>query len=286
MYLGWDIGIKNLAYCLIDYINHEFVLVDWGIINLMVHTKSNEKCTITKKNGKVCHKNASYYNKDAPEVYYCGSHYAFLKENKDTLEKINDKVLCNKCNKLATRYNSSEELYFCGKHGKNIDPKHCDTITQTKATKMPLYTLGKILYRTLDEYPEFLKAKYICIENQPANKNPTMKSIQIMLYSYFIMKSVHKLISINDIVLMSAKNKLKVYKNEYGPIDNKILSIKNKYTRYKKMAVATTHLYLNNEYSDTVWVDYFHNNKSKNDDLADAYLMTRFYISKILNLHP
>ena len=65
---------------------------------------------------------------------------------------------------------------------------------------------------------------------------------------------------------------------------NKILSIKNKYTRYKKMAVATTHLYLNNEYSDTVWVDYFHDNKSKNDDLADSYLMTRFYISKILNL--
>ena len=45
-----------------------------------------------------------------------------------------------------------------------------------------------------------------------------MKSIQIMLYSYFIMKSVHKLIGIKDIVLMSAKNKLKVYKNEYGPL--------------------------------------------------------------------
>ena len=63
-----------------------------------------------------------------------------------------------------------------------------------------------------------------------------------------------------------------------------ILSIKNKYARYKKMAVATTHLYLNNEYSDTTWLPYFHNNKSKNDDLADAYLMTRFYINKILNL--
>ena len=46
MYLGWDIGIKNLAYCLMDYIDNKFVIIDWGIINLMVHTKSNDKCTI------------------------------------------------------------------------------------------------------------------------------------------------------------------------------------------------------------------------------------------------
>ena len=34
MYLSWDIGIKNLAYCLMDFKN-AFEMIDWGIINLL-----------------------------------------------------------------------------------------------------------------------------------------------------------------------------------------------------------------------------------------------------------
>ena len=50
--------------------------------------------------------------------------------------------------------------------------------------------LGQILFKKLDEYKSFQKAEYIIIENQPVLKNPTMKSIQMMLYSYFLKKNI------------------------------------------------------------------------------------------------
>ena len=46
----------------------------------------------------------------------------------------------------------------------------------------------------------------VIVENQPSLKNPTMKSIQMIVYTYFLIKSDVKVEMIN------AKNKLKVYK--------------------------------------------------------------------------
>ena len=48
---------------------------------------------------------------------------------------------------------------------------------------------------------------HIIIENQPVLKNPTMKSIQIMLYSYFLLKNK----KMKSIQLVNACNKLKVF---------------------------------------------------------------------------
>jgi hypothetical protein len=43
-------------------------------------------------------------------------------------------------------------------------------------------------------------------------------------------------------------------------------------------------LYLKNEYSEA-WYDFFEkDNKTKRDDLADAYLMCRYYICRIFNI--
>lgn len=284
MYLGWDIGIKHLSYCMMDYIDNngiiEYKIIDWGIINLMTHIKEKNICTSLKKNKDCCNNTALYYNINNNNEYYCNLHYKSIK-NKSDINKITDKVLCNKCKKNASIHDVDNNIYYCGKHGKNISLLSCDKIVQGPATKMPLFTLGKILYRELDKKPELLNANYICIENQPASKNPTMKSIQMILYSYFIMKSINKQIFINEIIMMSAKNKLKIYKNEYGTIDtSNIMKTKNKYLQRKKLAIETTTIYLNNEYMDSNWRPYFLENKYKKDDLSDSYLMTRFYIAK------
>ena len=34
----------------------------------------------------------------------------------------------------------------------------------------------------------FLNVNTVCIENQPALKNPIMKSVQMIIYSYFLIK--------------------------------------------------------------------------------------------------
>ena len=42
MYIGWDIGIKNLAYCIIQNIDEQklkYKILDWNILDISVTTK-------------------------------------------------------------------------------------------------------------------------------------------------------------------------------------------------------------------------------------------------------
>ena len=71
--------------------------------------------------------------------------------------------------------------------------------------------------RKLHELPQLLDVDIVVIENQPSLKNPQMKSIQMILYSYFLI--LGKIIGngeksnsyINTIDFCSASNKLKIY---------------------------------------------------------------------------
>ncbi len=79
----------------------------------------------------------------------------------------------------------------------------------------------------LNQIPELLEVDYVFIENQPVLKNPQMKSIQMILYSYFLFYGITDgiLIQKSDIEgkieeynhkvkavdFCSASNKLKVY---------------------------------------------------------------------------
>ena len=103
----------------------------------------------------------------------------------------------------------------------------------------------------LNQIPELLEVDYVYIENQPVLKNPQMKSIQIILYSYFLFYGItdgiliqtvgedgsvveqhHKVKSVD---FCSASNKLKVYD---GPMialeDLKGLSTRKKPMKEKK----------------------------------------------------
>lgn len=293
MYLGWDVGIKNLAFCLLDKKDNKLEIVDWGIINLLVHKSPPIYCNCLKADGTVCGKRGSFYiiNEDEDNKNYCNIH---LKKEKKEWAKLNDKereekegqikewsdkwTCCkDKCSKIATRYCIKNHLYYCTKHSKETDTIK-DAINQSSAVRMPMLTLGKILYEKLDKHPKLLQAKKICIENQPVLKNPTMKSIQMMLYSYFVMRQYEGKLELHDMILMSAKNKLKVYKDQYGELPKKIVSMRDKYRRNKMMAIEHTRLFVENEH-DEEWRE-FYNEHDKKDDLADAYLMTRYFIEK------
>jgi hypothetical protein len=44
------------------------------------------------------------------------------------------------------------------------------------------------MYSIFDSKRHFLDVNEVLIENQPSLKNPTMKSVQMVLYTFFIMK--------------------------------------------------------------------------------------------------
>ncbi len=91
-----------------------------------------------------------------------------------------------------------------------------DTVEQKKNVTL----IYDNIPRKLDEKPELLdNIDRVCIENQPTLKNPTMKTIQIILFSYFLIrgKCDNKEHPIGLISFISATNKLKVYNGP--PID-------------------------------------------------------------------
>jgi len=68
--LSFDVGIKNMAYCLLEMDSSNISIIDWSIINLMDETSSHI-CTISQKNGKTCKSKAKFMLNNN---YYCEKH--------------------------------------------------------------------------------------------------------------------------------------------------------------------------------------------------------------------
>jgi hypothetical protein len=136
--------------------------------------------------------------------------------------------------------------------------------------KPTIHYLTRNIIKLFDEIPLFLECNKVVIENQPCMKNPVMKSIQMIVYSYFAIRGVTDNKTTSEIVLMSASNKMKVY--DGPPIE---LAVKSKYTRNKKLAILHTQYIL----KDVEKLEFFNTHKKK-DDLADAYLQGLFYIKR------
>jgi len=167
--------------------------------------------------------------------------------------------------------------------------------------------------RKLHEIPQLLDVDLVVIENQPSLKNPQMKSIQMILYSYFLI--LGKVIGnettksyIDKIDFCSASNKLKIYdgpvivleekksrkkkneqqnveqqnveqqnvEDENKPIKKKASSVK--YADKKKLAIEHAKYFIQ-KYSPQ-HIDFFNDHKKK-DDLSDSFLQGLYYIKNL-----
>ena len=70
--LSFDVGIKNLAYCLVEFENDNNKILDWGVINMMdKFTSASLKCSVSKK-GSLCGSEAvNYVNIDDKQLGFC-----------------------------------------------------------------------------------------------------------------------------------------------------------------------------------------------------------------------
>ena len=60
-FISFDVGIKNMAYCVFDCSGSENLpcIIDWNVLNLM--DKEDEYyCNATTKSGKICNKKGKY----------------------------------------------------------------------------------------------------------------------------------------------------------------------------------------------------------------------------------
>tara|TARA_B100001094_G_scaffold95220_2_gene91203 strand:+ start:14271 stop:14927 length:657 start_codon:yes stop_codon:yes gene_type:complete len=186
---------------------------------------------------------------------------------------LNENPICDvnlrkKCEKQSTYIVSGNETvkYCCTAHSGKFKKK------KKLNANHDILKISQLCVSRLREL-DLKDIKYVLIENQPALKNPVMKSIQMIIYTFFVIEGVmNNESTIEKIHMVNARNKLKVYK---GP---KIeCNKKGKYAQNKYLSVEYTKIMIQGE--DEKYCELFTQSKKK-DDLADSYLQGIYWIEK------
>lgn len=268
-----DVGIKNLAYCIIDIdtsTNNEYKIIKWDSINLC---GENMKCLLLTEKGKVCNKKATYSKNN---IDYCLTHAkktSYMVPNKELSVPSIKKMKIDNLISLAEKYH----IHL------NDDNKKKDTILKTildyislhafdiigkkSANQLDLVTIGISMKNEFDKIMPTTNIEHIIIENQISPIANRMKTIQGMIAQYFIMKGIQ------HVSFVSAMNKLKSF-----IINNE----KTEYKDRKKMSVTITGGILE-FYNNKEWLNFFKEHKKK-DDLADSFLQGLWFLQNHYNL--
>jgi hypothetical protein len=305
--ISWDVGVINLAYCIINYTDNEFKILDWNIIDLMDEVNVDITCEGKMKNGKPCESKASQcVSCDGKLHGFCRTHQSAsapliesqtLRINNSFHEVVGleSGMQCEHEGKSASQCTAkvthmhinviagqpvlpTQVTVYCKAHYKQklaLKLKEIQLLP-IKNLSAKIYPVAKIqltLIKRLDQLlPMFLShsIEQVLVENQPAFKNPKMKSISSTLFDYFMIRCIvdrplnNK---INLVRFLSPSNKLKVNK------DNTIEVTKYKLT--KKLAITyTVQLLATHEH----WLNFMQR-KSKKDDLCDSFLQGLYYLT-------
>jgi hypothetical protein len=165
------------------------------------------------------------------------------------------------------------------------------TLAEKKKDINGLNTISENLFYELDnivgsiEELKYEKIDYVLIENQPSNLNGIMKSIQLLIFSYFMLLKHWDKVNMN-VLLINASLKLQYHTFKPEPLikfdsqrTKKELK-RDKYRNNKNDGIEITKYYIKD---NKILYDYFTKHKKK-DDLADTLLQTISYIKKHNNL--
>lgn len=281
---GWDVGIKNLAYCVMDVTNNK--ILDLNIINL---TKNNIiYCTICGKKGSFYQHVFDSNTSNNKINYYCGVHKKLCNNYQETFNNLiknidtKDKCEHNNCTKYAKfNYNN---IKYCLAHkksnlNKNIKDYSLQTFTSKSCYSNDLVTLLEVMYEELNKKDIFKIVNEIYIENQPTLKNPTMKSISMGLLSYFVWKK--KDYNIKTIKFIAPSSKLKISIDNIN-IDSDLLKTIDKI----KKLLNLTNIDIDNKLviSPIIDKDYFTQNNKLDKDKTNILLKNKhtYELTKLL----
>ena len=275
--LSWDVGIKHLAYCLIDNTK----IIEWDNINLL--DDENLECYgfINSDNrNSICNKIPKFeYINGNDKYYFCSLHKNQIEKiNKNNIDIQNykgdftceilksNKNICGKCSKykIITQKNI---IHSCQLHCKQFSNKNniLKKIIKQNASKAPIEEIKINLITSLDnKINNFKDVDYVLIENQPSMKNPKMKSVAETLYCWFMIRGIidKKLINLSNIFYLSPSNKLKIDDKD---INKEIDALKDKSKKYKftkQSAIIYTNKILNFN-NEKKWIDFLDSQKKK-----------------------
>lgn len=284
--LSIDVGIKNLAYCLLHAdADGTYAILKWDVLNLCGKPPT---CNICNKPAKYTGKKMNETNTANILSHFCATHAKKsefkMPETALTLKKI-------KAMKLIQLNEIVKDFHISLPEGHNkkeqilkeviayMDKHMLTTTTSVAANSVDLVSLGIALQQTFDTelQNELATIDQIIIENQISPIANRMKTLQGMIAQYFIMRNKTK------IVFVSSANKLKGYdiEEEHAQsakqAEQEVEKDKTTYSDRKKAGVKITLAQLNEHDLFGKWIPHFKTHKKK-DDLADAFLQGIWYL--------
>ena len=231
MILSIDVGLKNLSYILIDIDSiTDFKILEWKNVDV---------------------------NRSFTDLHWIRSNYERFSKH--------DLVTCLTC--LGTCWITDPHK----KTKNDLKLKIREFLRKNKIRKETSLDYQKIV-RNLENHFEYLfqnyTIDYIVIENQPCLKNPTMKSIQMILFTLFCLKTE------STVRFINASEKMKFcYLNHF------VQEIpKDSYKKTKKASIDVVLKVLQNH----SWRSVIELSKKK-DDLADVFLQALAFFNKTKN---
>jgi hypothetical protein len=261
--LTFDIGIRNLAWCLLEKgaTANSWKILGWENYDLLAGGSAGS----TKQAPVLCEtcKKKATHEHGTPVRSFCKKHclpnYPPLSDlSGNVLKKIPAVSILQKIAEPTSKKLKKADLV------EHLKKKFSTPIEVPKATKAIQTDLGLLhgaLQTFVTERAElFRTAQRILLENQPAFKNPTMKSIQILLFAT-IRERV--LPGISTIGFVHAGKKTK---GSTGGDKG--------YAERKKASETRVNEWLQKENvaEKTRWTDFLKGNQKKND-LCDTLCM-------------
>ena len=289
--LSFDVGMKNLAYCLFRIENKQYTILDWDIINICSNDKEIKQiCQGVKKKGEKCTKEASFFKNS---LCFCKIHakkQKFLIPTKE-LKKI-EKLKVVDIKKLMIKHKLETNKKMLKKDcikiiNEYLEKKYFTTKKKIKTKDIDFYTYGKNMKIHFERLFKNIQLDLILIENQIGPLALRMKVLQGMILQHFIERNCENVISVNS------SNKLKEFiqkkttyserKKESIDITLKLLelyNIENNKNNIKKDKIDVFFQKIKKKTNIPCnWFDYLKTHKKK-DDLADCYLQGLWYLKK------
>jgi hypothetical protein len=287
VHLGFDMGIRNLAFCLIRHeADKTWNILAWDNVDLLeggVSAQSAKKCV-------GCDASASWIS-NADGQKWCKACATRTRVKKSARAKPEFPTIPCALKAVALR----ELATSVGAEGAKKMKKEellawasARYLLPWKPKKAMDSSLGTVL-GAMDKWlntmlPTFASANLIRLENQPVMKGPTMKSVQMILYTLLSHRLSREHGWTGRIEFVHAGTKTRGSPSETKEKELKVGTVDlsgaaavaedgKAYRARKASAEAETEKQLTDRGSEgSAWLSYFRG-KSKKSDLADAFLM-------------
>lgn len=176
--LAFDIGIKNLAWCMLDTSGAKPSVLGWQNYNLLAGEESGTKHK--KPPCMFCKVAAAFYTAAGQTcLRHCPAGQPPLKDLSGVLQRTATLPVLRTLAPGKKTTKAGLMAFLAPRFSFPIEK-----IKVKKAVDTDMATLHDSIRTFITaNLATFRQATHICLENQPVLKNPTMKTVQILLYA-------------------------------------------------------------------------------------------------------